>query len=434
MQIEIRNNPLKIAVVALEIAVFIFAVVWIARTYFGTLVAEHPTAANLNSAARLDPGNSDYALNLGRLYEYSVMNARPDLAMKDLLRAVQLNPYNTEAWLDLGTALELEGDTDKAETCLRRVDRLAPRIPKYQWAIGNFYLLHGNTDESFRHFKMVLAGNPAYAQAIYTTAWKASGDAGHILSELIPEDAGSELDYLNYLLSAHRLDDASPVWDRIAKSSGKFDPGQASPYIDALIGAHQASAAYAVWGVLRDKGLIPATDKATTRNLVENGDFENRLLGVGFEWRVAQLTGIYVGLDESNFHSPAHSLLIQFPGTQNFDYHNVYQFVRVLPNRTYQLMGFAKTENITTDSGIRLEVRDAYNPATLDKFTEQITGTSPSWLPLSVEFKATPKTDLVLVIIARQASQKLDNQISGKVWVDDMSLTPISSQGDTSGF
>jgi len=434
MQIEIRNSYLRTAAVALEVAVFAFALVWIAKTYFGTLVAERPTAANLNSAARLDPGNADYALGLGRLYEYSVMNARPNLAMKELLRAVELNPYNAQAWLDLGTDLELQGDTARAETCLRRVDQLAPRIPKYQWAIGNFYLLHNNIDEAFQHFKMVLAGNPGYAQAIYSTAWKASGSASQILSELIPEDAGSELNYLNYLLGVHHLDDAAPVWNRIAKSSGKFDPGQASPYMDALIGAHQAANAYAVWSVLRDKGLIPATDEATPHNLVENGDFENHLLGIGFDWRVAPVNGVYVGLDESNFHSPAHSLLIQFPGTQNFDYHNIYEFVPVLPNHTYQLLGFVKTEKITTDSGVRLEVRDAYNPAMLDKYTEQITGTSSSWLPLSVEFKTPPQTNLVLVLIARQASQKLDNQISGKAWVDDVSLAPISSQGSSSGF
>ncbi|MGH9356345.1 MAG: hypothetical protein ACRD10_09475, partial [Terriglobia bacterium] len=290
------------------------------------------------------------------------------------------------------------------------------------------YLLHGSVDESFRHFSMVLAGNPGYAQSIYDTAWKASGDAGQILSSLIPRDAGSELNYLNYLLATHRLDAAAPVWNHIARRPGKFDPAEVSRYMDTLIGAHQPNDAYAVWTVLRQKGLIPATDEATPRNLVENGDFENPPLGIGFDWRVAQVNGIYVGLDQSNFHSPAHSLLIQFPGTQNFDYHNVYEFVPVLPNRDYQLTGYVKAEKITTDSGMRMEVRDAYNPAAFDKFSDQITGTSATWLPLSIEFKTTRKTQLVVVVIARPASQKLDNQISGKAWVDDVSLTPTSNQ------
>ncbi|MGH9358596.1 MAG: tetratricopeptide repeat protein [Terriglobia bacterium] len=433
MKIEIRNHSLRTALVALVIVVCVLAVVWVAKTYFGTLVAEHPTAAGLTSASRLDPGNSDYALDLGRLYEYSVMNARPDLAQKELLRAIRLNPYNTQAWLDLGTSLELEGDIRDAETCLQRVDQLAPRLPKYQWAVGNFYLLHGDVDKSFPHFKMVLAGNPSYAQAIYQTAWKASGNAAQILSELIPKDAGSELNYLNFLLSTHRLDEAAPVWNRIAKGSDQFDPAQAAQYIDALIGAHRASDAYAVWGVLRSKGLIPATDEATSRNLVENGDFENRLLGMGFGWRVAAVSGIYVGLDQSNFHSPGHSLLIQFPGTENFEYHNIYQYVPVLPDHAYQLTGFVKTEKITTDSGVRLEVRDAYQPATLDKYSDQVTGTSPSWLPLNIDFKTPSKTSLILVIIARQASQEFDNQISGKIWVDDVSLTLATSRG-AAGF
>ncbi|MGH9355447.1 MAG: hypothetical protein ACRD10_04895, partial [Terriglobia bacterium] len=109
MQLKIGNKSVKTAAVAVEIAVFALALVWIARTYFGALVSEHPTPPNLKSASRLDPANSDYALYLGRLYEYSVMNARPNLAMKELLRAIQLNPYNAQAWLDLGTDLELQG-------------------------------------------------------------------------------------------------------------------------------------------------------------------------------------------------------------------------------------------------------------------------------------------------------------------------------------
>ncbi|MGH9435548.1 MAG: hypothetical protein ACRD06_06080, partial [Terriglobia bacterium] len=181
--------------------------------------------------------------------------------------------------------------------------------------------------------------------------------------------------------------------------------------------------AYKVWGALRDKGLIPATYESTAQNLVENGDFEDHLLGMGFDWRVAAVPGVYAGLDDSTFHSPSKSLLIQFPGNQNLDYHNVYQFVPVLPNHRYHLLGYMKAQGITTDSGPRLEVRDAYNPALLDKYTDQITGTTPSWVALTLDFETGPKTRLLSVAIARQASQEFINQIAGKFWVDDVTLT-----------
>lgn len=427
MQIDITSRPQRIAALAVAAIVFVLLSIWVVRAYLATAVAENPTAANLSAASRLDPGNFDYVVRLGRIYQYSVTDADPQLARKELIHAVQLNAYNAQAWLDLATSYEFQGETKQAKICLRRVDELFPRGPHLQWAIANFYLLHRNVDEAFRHFRMVLAGSPGYGPEIYTLAWKSSGDPEKILAELVPTDADLELSYLNFLISTNRLNQTAPVWKRIAANTETFDPAFASAYMDALIADHQGAAAYKVWEVLRRKGLIAATYESTSQNLIENGDFENQPLQAGFDWRVSQNSGVYAGLDDSAFHSPAHSLLIQFPGTSNVDYHNVYEFVPVLPNHSYHLIGFMKPQGITTDSGPRIEVRDAYNPNLLDRYTEQVTGTSPAWVPLSLDFKTGPKTSLLSVQIARVPSQKLDNRIAGRVWIDDITLTPSNS-------
>jgi hypothetical protein len=84
-----------------------------------------------------------------------------------------------------------------------------------------------------------------------------------------------------------------------------------------------------------------------------------------------------------------------------------------------------KTEDITTDSGPRLEVYDAYNPAALDKFTDDLTGTSDGWTSLVLDFTTGPKTELIVVRFVRLPSKKFDNLISGKVWLDDVRLAPV---------
>jgi hypothetical protein len=84
-----------------------------------------------------------------------------------------------------------------------------------------------------------------------------------------------------------------------------------------------------------------------------------------------------------------------------------------------------KTKDITTDSGPRLEVCDAYNAAALDKFTDDSTGTSDGWTPLILDFTTGPKTELIVVRLVRLPSKKFDNLISGKVWLDDVLLTPV---------
>jgi hypothetical protein len=70
-------------------------------------------------------------------------------------------------------------------------------------------------------------------------------------------------------------------------------------------------------------------------------------------------------------------------------------------------------------------VYDAYNAEALDKLTDDLTGTSDGWTPLVLDFVTGPKTELIVVRLVRLPSKKFDNLISGRVWLDDVRLTPV---------
>ena len=123
------------------------------------------------------------------------------------------------------------------------------------------------------------------------------------------------------------------------------------------------------------------------------------------------------------FHSSGRSMLVAFTGKGNLAYQGLQQWVKVTPGVTYQARGYMKTEGITTDSGPRLQVFDTLNPAALNVFSDQLTGTNAGWNLLSVDFK--PKSSYVTLSITRVPSIKLDNNITGKVWVDDVSVAPV---------
>jgi len=152
----------RLSTVLVAITLVALLTFWILRTYLAERAGQRPALSSLQLAARLDPNNSDYQLRLGRFYEYDPANTDPDRAMAHLERAVELNPYDPETWLELGAAHEFQGQTVQAETCLRRADFLAPNLPPVQWATANFFLLHGYVDEAFRHFKVVLDGSSRY--------------------------------------------------------------------------------------------------------------------------------------------------------------------------------------------------------------------------------------------------------------------------------
>jgi len=424
MQIAIRAKAVKWLLIVAEIAVLAALLVWVGRGCVADMLARKPTAGNLERAVKLDPGNADFQMRLGSLYEYSPVDMQVGKAEEDFRRATHLDPYDPQTWLDLAAALQFQGRSDEAEVCRRRVDLLAPRIPAYQWPLANFYLLQGNTEEALRHFKLVLAGTSQYDTNVFTLAWKATDDAGKILQELIPERAKTEFNYLNFLLSQHRLDDAEPVWKRILDGGEEFSPKDASPYIDTLIAGHKPEEAYQVWTDLQQRGLIRSSSTLSGSNLIFDGDFEDEFLNFGFAWRIVPVEGVYAGVDSSTYHSPSHSLMVQFSGKDNLQFEHVYQYVKVASGQAYHLQALMKTEGITTDSGPRLEVYDAYNPTVLDKLTDDLTSTTDAWTTLLLDFVTGPKTQILVVRLKRLPSQKIDNLIAGRVWLDDVRLAP----------
>jgi len=425
MQIAIRTKPVRCLLISAEAAVLVVLIGWVGKAYVADVLANKPTAFNLERAVKLDPSDAEYHMRLGGLYEYNPVDLQLGKAEEHFRRATHLDPYDPQTWLGLAVALQFQGKLEEAEACRHRVDMLAPNLPAYQWPIANFYLFQGNVDEAFRHFRVVLAGTGQYDSNVFSLAWKATDDAEKILQQLIPERVATEFSYLNFLVSQHRLDAAQGVWKRIVAGREEFPPDHSSPYIDSLIGARRAGEAYQVWTDLQKKGLIRYSSAPSEENLISNGDFEDALLNFGFAWRIVPVEGVFAGPDTSNYHSPSHALLIQFSGKQNLLYQHVYQYVKVSPRQTYHLRAFLKSEGITTDSGPRLEVYDAYDAAAFNKSTDDLTGTTDGWSSLLLDFATGPKTQLIVVRLLRLPSKKFDNLIAGKVWLDDVQLTAV---------
>lgn len=424
MRIQVKGrNAQRILMISLTVGL-VLATGWIAKTYLAGRAGHTLTIDSLRMASRLDPGNSTYHVQLGRQYQYSITNPRPGEAIQQFQEAVKANPYDPQAWINLAAAHEFQGDPARAEKDLKHASTLAPNLPAYQWTIGNYFLLHGNTQEAFRHLKVVLAGSRQYDRTVFNVAWKASGNAAQILQKLIPNSLPAEFSYLNYLVTERRIPEAEAVWQRIASGPETFNPHEASGYIDTLIKTGRADAAYQAWTDLQGKALIRTSPGGPDQNLITNGSFEDPLLNMGFGWRIQDTKEVYAGLDTATFHSPGHSLSVQFTGNQNLNYHQIFQFVKVSPNHKYQLDAFMKTQNITSDSGPRLEVVDAYDPLVLHKFTAEMTGTSGGWNPLNMEFATGPKTQVLLILLVRPPSKADDDTaITGKVWLDDVHIS-----------
>jgi len=156
-------------------------------------------------------------------------------------------------------------------------------------------------------------------------------------------------------------------------------------------------------------------------NLVTNGGFESDILNGGLDWRVLPIEGSVVSLDPVGVFEGVRALRITFDGSRNIDYGHVFQYVPVQAKTRYRFSGHMRVQDITTDSGPRFQACDAYDMGNIFVSSENLVGTS-GWSEQHAEFTTLPDTRLLLLRVVRSVSNKLDNQIAGTVWIDDVRL------------
>jgi hypothetical protein len=120
-------------------------------------------------------------------------------------------------------------------------------------------------------------------------------------------------------------------------------------------------------------------------------------------------------------------LRVTFDGSANLDFSHLVQFVPVHSQTRYRFVAYLRTEDLSTDSGVRFWIFDPRRPADLSILTPNTVGTQ-AWTLTEADFTTGPRTHLVEIVLLRLRSQKFDNKIQGTVWVDDVSLTPISQE------
>jgi hypothetical protein len=99
--------------------------------------------------------------------------------------------------------------------------------------------------------------------------------------------------------------------------------------------------------------------------------------------------------------------------------------VPVESGRRYRFGAYLRIEELSTDSGIRFSISDPLRPGDLSLLTPNLVGTQP-WALEEADFTAGPRTHVVRIALRRLPSSKLDNKLRGTVWVDEVSLVPIS--------
>ncbi len=395
----------------------------VVRTALVETLGESVQVGALQKALALDPANPELHHRLGMILCDSFGEADRAEGLKHLRRATELNPLAARYWSDLAWVCELSDDTACATRAVEQAVKLSPMTPQLHWVAANTFLRTGQKDAAMAEFRRLLELDPTYGPATFHVSVGSLGDPQLILQRILPsgKDPRLKLAYLNFLITNEMPDQAHQVWVQVVETGSPFPLSLATPYLDHLLYFGQAEEAQRVWQDLEKLGIVVNSGADPGGNLVFNGDFEKTPLNAGLDWRNQPGPSVDLDFSDPAAHSGKFCARVDFTVSRNEDHMLFYQLVPVASNQAYLLTAFVRSQDITSDSGPRLQVLDPLHSTGLNVLSETTVGTT-SWHPISLNFCTGPDTKLVRLSLLREHARTFPTEITGSFWLDTVVL------------
>jgi tetratricopeptide (TPR) repeat protein len=414
-----------IAVLVISIGFgFLAAKVWLAKYW-----NRSSNPKNWLRAAKLEPGNAEYWRKLGVASELSMQDPSGRTAITDLRRAAKLDPRSADIWADLANAYEKVGNPAEARKAYEKAQADYPISSDIAWRYGSFLLRQGDLAGGFGQIRRALAVDPSLTTSGVAECWEASRNADTVLKDALPHETSYYLAAQDYFLSQKQDDAALVAWNGLLNLQQQLKVQDATPLVNQLIDDHRIPEARKTWQEALDATHWPH-QQSDSGSAVFNGGFEYPVANGGFGWREEPVSGVTYDLDRGVAHSGKQSLRVTFDGSTNLDFAQLLQFVPVKPNQRYQFIAFIRTENISTDSGVRFLIYDPNHASAPRTLTPNIIGTN-AWTEVATDVSTGAHTDLLIIALRRIPSEKFDNKLAGTVWIDNVSLVPVEEETST---
>jgi len=376
-------------------------------------------------AARLEPGNAAHWGRLGALQQWDVESGQLQQAIRYLQKATEIDPRSADLWMELADAYASAGKTERAEGAFEKAKINYPVSAEVAWRYGSFLLYEGKVVEAYAEIRRAISIDPSRTQSAIAACWNAKGDAAAILERVLPAKASYYQEAIDFFLARNQSGFALMTWNRQRQLGMPTEVAQTTLLVDALLEQGEVTEAQHAWTeALKAASWSPET--AGSQSLVFNGGFERAVANGGFDWREVRGNGVQFGLDEAVAHSGSRSLRIEFDGSTNLDFENLFQYVAVDPSTHYHFSAYLRTEGLSTDRGMRFEIVDPRLASPTRVATSELTGTN-AWMSVESEVVTGPFTHVLKITLQRVPSWKFDNKLRGRVWVDDVTLIPVKA-------
>jgi hypothetical protein len=333
--------------------------------------------------------------------------------------ALQRDPGSAYRWCETGELLLRSGKAAEASKCYVRAGELAPHDVRILLDMGDFYVSAGKPKLALKAFQEILHLTGAPSSDILTANIFGYYEGmkvrqNHLLDEAIPDSPNAEA-YLSYVEKTGDLAGARDVWEW-ASARGFDTDAMALHYTGFLYYRQQYELAQAAWA----RHFAARKDGYPESSAIFNGGMENEATSGAFDWQPENSEGFKATRDRQIRHDGEYSYRIDFTGNKNLNFRNFRQSVYARPGK-YHFTGWMRTQNISSDEGIRFRLRTARDNSVFGVETPALTGTN-DWTRLEADIDVPSGTPLVEVDIARRPSLRIDNQFHGTVWFDSIKL------------
>ncbi len=428
MILRLSDSLSRALIVAVALAVGLVVSFFAVRMAIAAYESQGESAKRLETAARLEPHNFAYWYQLGRYQQYNLEQPDATLAESSYRKAIALNPYDTDAWLDLATAYELDGNVEPARQAYLQAKKSYPVSADVSWRYGNFLLRQGEQTEAYAELRRAIDADPLRAPAAFSRAYRTNPDIQDLLQRLLPAKQDVYVGVIWEALSASQLAVAKTVWKQLIALHPHLQMRDVNRFADIFLQSREYSEAWQVW----DRGTatmnLPPLFQPQT-SVVWDPSFETDVKNQSFSWHYSPLSqGVSVGLDQTEKLSGKQSLRLGFDGRHNPDLEIACVLTIVQPSTAYRFSGWLKTKELTGDQGIEFRLRPIQDSgASTTLKTQPAIGTNP-WTLEEQNLTTGVNVHQVQICVLREASESLDVRIAGTAWIDDVNLLPDAAE------
>jgi len=427
MIVSLSSAAARGALVGVALAIAVYLSYFSVQNARATYYSETETLQGFERATQIEPDDARNWYLLGRYLQYSFEEANPQRAISSYRKSLEIDPRGTSTWLELAATYESESNDVAARNAFINAKKTYPLSAEVSWRYGNFLLRQGELEPAFAEIRRSVEADPGRAAAAVSRCLRVEPDANVILDQVLPARSDIYIAVMEDLAQDRQIDNALKVWTRIVAMHPKIRLHDAFQVVMELRGTGRASEAHKIWEQAVELAGL-AQLEGPRNSMVWDGGFESDVIGEAYAWRFAKTSrSAQIDFDTQEEYSGKRSLRVSFDGSADVAFYDVCQTVPAEAGTAYELSGWMKSKDLTTDQGVRIELRPGI-PGLTGAITTDVRGTQP-WTRFAAVWPGAKENQETQICLRRDASDQEDNKIRGTAWVDDVALTPIPKSG-----